>query len=55
MMCENDKLNIPQEYLNMSATELKAKKEKVYKQIKNSVPVEDVKQIEKKEGVTFNI
>ena len=30
MICENDKLNIPEEYRRMSASELRTVKEKLY-------------------------
>ena len=34
MIQENDKLNIPEEYLKMSVDEIRAEREKLYKEIK---------------------
>ncbi|MBO5302913.1 MAG: hypothetical protein J6A92_02575 [Lachnospiraceae bacterium] len=55
MMYENDKLNIPEKYRNMSVSELRCEKEKVYAQIRrNSSNGVIRKTVHKKEVVMFN-
>ena len=36
MIYENDKLNIPEKYSEMSVSELRYEKEKIYMQLKNN-------------------
>ena len=55
MMYENDKLNIPEKYRNMSVSELRCEKEKVYAQIKKNTSDEVVEKSEyKRKNVKFN-
>ena len=55
MMYENDKLNIPKKYRNMSVSELRCEKERIYEQIKGKVPDEIIKKDEyKRENIMFN-
>ena len=55
MMYENDKLNIPEKYRNMSVYELRCEKEKVYAQIKKNTSDELVEKSEYKgKNVKFN-
>lgn len=54
MMYENDKLNIPEKYRNMSVSELRCEKERVYAQIRRNSSNGVVKKTTpKKEVVTF--
>ena len=53
MICENDKLNIPEEYKKMSVSELQLRKEQIYRDIRQNTKTE-VKNIEyKNETVVF--
>lgn len=46
MMYENDKLNILEKYRNMSVSELRSEKERVYAQIKRNDSEETIKKSE---------
>ena len=48
MIYENDKLNIPEKYRNMSIPELKCEKERVYKQLKKTSYNRETKENEHK-------
>ena len=55
MIYENDKLNIPEKYLNMSVSELRHEKDKIYMQIsRNSANGAAEKNESKTEKVMFN-
>ncbi|MBR2036960.1 MAG: hypothetical protein IKA09_04455 [Lachnospiraceae bacterium] len=55
MMYENDKLNIPEKYRNMSVSELRCEKERVYAQIKKNTSDKLVEKSEyKRKNVKFN-
>ena len=55
MMYENDKLNIPEKYRNMSVSELRCEKERVYMQIKRNSSNGVIKKTEyKRETVMFH-
>ena len=55
MMYENDKLNIPEKYRNMSVSELRCEKERIYAQIKRNSSVALVEKSEnKRKNVKFN-
>lgn len=55
MMYENDKLNIPEKYRNMSVSELRCEKERIYAQIKrNSSDALVEKSENKRKNVKFN-
>lgn len=50
MICENDKLNIPEKYKKMSVSELRNEKERIYMEIKQQTN----KKVEcKKENIVF--
>ena len=57
MMYENDKLNIPEKYQNMSVSELRCEKERVYAQIKrnNSDALVEKSENKRKYNVQFLI
>ncbi len=55
MMYENDKLNIPEKYRNMSVSELRCEKERVYTQLKKSSFDRVTKENEnKRKSLTFH-
>lgn len=56
MICENDKLIIPEKYKNMSVSELRSEKERIYKEIRQqrSRTLEYTGKPVKK-NVTFNL
>ena len=55
MMYENDKLNIPEKYRNMSVSELRCEKERIYAQIKRNSSEALVEKGEyKRKNVMFN-
>ena len=55
MMYENDKLNIPEQYRNMSVSDLRCEKERIYAQIKrNSSDALVEKGENKRKNVKFN-
>ena len=55
MMYENDKLNIPEKYRNMSVSDLRCEKERIYAQIKrNSSDALVEKGENKRKNVKFN-
>lgn len=55
MICENDKLNIPEKYKKMSVSELRKEKERIYMEIRQqkSRSLEHTRKTVKK-NVTFN-
>lgn len=53
MMYENDKLNIPEEYRNMSVSELRYEKERVYSQIRRGSCSGVIKKADKREMIMF--
>ena len=53
MICENDKLNIPEEYKKMSVAELQFRKEQIYRELRQNTKAE-AKNVEyKNETVIF--
>ena len=55
MMYENDKLDIPEKYRNMSVSELRCEKEKVYARIKKNTSDQVVeKSKSKRKNAMFN-
>lgn len=55
MMYENDKLNIPEKYRNMSVSELRSEKERVYTQLKKSSFSRGTKENDyKRKSLTFH-
>ena len=54
MICENDKLNIPEEYKKMSVAELQFRKEQIYRELRQNTKAE-AKNVEyKNETVIFH-
>lgn len=55
MICENDKLNIPEKYKKMSVSELRSEKERIYLEIRQqkSRTLENTRKPVKK-NITFN-
>jgi len=54
MMYENDKLNIPEKYRNMSVSELRCEKERVYEKAKRHIADVLVKETEyKRKNIIF--
>ena len=52
MMYENDKFVIPDEYRKMSVSELRSKKERLYKQLKSEQPLK-AKKTSTFQGIAF--
>ena len=49
MICENDKLNIPEKYKKMSVSELRSEKERIYMEIRQK-PKKTSKEMEYRRG-----
>ena len=55
MIHENDKLNIPKKYLQMSVSELRAEKERVYLDVKSSYHATSHLKKQNQSKITFNL
>lgn len=55
MIHENDKLNIPKKYLQMSASELRAEKERVCLDIKSNTCATNKSKKQNQSQITFNL
>lgn len=53
MMCENDKLNIPEKYKKMSVSELRCEKERIYMELRQKTNKSNKKMEFGREMVAF--
>ncbi len=54
MVCENDKLNIPEKYKKMSVSELRSEKERIYMEFKQQTKKTTKKRVYNEETVIFH-